>query len=121
MYSCLQPRTGPPRAAAITRSGDRTLGETLARLAHEHDRLGEEHANGVADLRRLLLGLPPRSIRLMLATVICTARLIALSAQPTFWAVCICSAMSCRCFCMSPGSPNIPNGNPPSITLSSSR
>ena len=33
------------------------LGEPLARLAHEHDRLREEHPDGVAHLRSLILGL----------------------------------------------------------------
>jgi hypothetical protein len=43
------------------------LGETLARLAHEHHCLGEEHADRVAHLRGLLLGrareIEPRNAR----------------------------------------------------------
>src|ERR671933_1413109 len=45
------------------------------------------------------------------ATVMSTASLIALSAQATFWAPCICSANSAIRRRSSSGSPNSPNGS----------
>src|SRR4051794_23482430 len=56
--------------------------------------------------------LPWRFMRWMPATVISTARRIALSAQATFWAPCICSAISAMRRRSSSGSPNRPpNGS----------
>ena len=65
--------------------------QALAGLAYQRHGLGEDHPDRVAHLGACSSGVPFRSIEPIAATVISTASLIALSAQATFWAPCICS------------------------------
>ena len=85
--------------------------EALAGFAYEDDCLGEQHADGVADLPACCSALPWRFRRPMAATVISTASLMALSAQASCCAPCICSIASPRRRRSSSGSPNIENGS----------
>ena len=67
----------------------RTLGKALARLSHQGDGLREDDPDRVADLDGLLVASAGQVRRLIAATVMSTASLIALSAQATRWAPCI--------------------------------
>ena len=98
--SALEPGPGEPAYRCA---------EALARLAHEDDRLGEQHAASPrGPPAACCSALPWRLRRLMPATVMSTASLIALSAQATFCAPCICSAISPSRLRSSSGSPNRP-------------
>ncbi len=92
--------------------GPRLRPEALASLAHQNDRLGEERLHRAAQLLSLLLGVALEVEAVRPATVMSTASLIALSAQATFCAPCICWANSSMRRRSSSGSPKRPpNGS----------